>query len=274
MSVIGVNQGTAVSAINATTLVLHPAGNIQSRSWGVITLAYGIGATDFFSTLTDSLGNVWTQRISESLTNGGVSIHLRVFTSDLTAGIPTTATAITATFSSGVVFKTMTLVEASASATDNRFVAAGSNSAIGATTAPTITTASVETGELAIGIGGLYHSVFFTGWVADPDWPAGQTAIASVGFDVVEAIAQCQTAVADGALVFDPDVGAFGVWALGWLIIGSEVGFIAIDRSMRIRLPRNESTSFKVHSGSTRIRLPRNESTSFKIPRGSMRWQL
>lgn len=166
MAITGTDRGTAYISTNATTGTFSPASNFAAGSWAVCCIALnnsesGGGAYTVF-TLTDSLGNTWTRRISplyvSAGTNGGV--EGAIFTTPMDGGTLTTGTTLTITTSVATTRRAVTLMEIVPGGGSlfyiNGAVGTGSN-----TSSPTITTASITNGNILI-------AACFNEWEAAP----------------------------------------------------------------------------------------------------------
>lgn len=174
MAITGTDRGTASTSVSATTWTFSPTSNFAAGSWAVCCIAMNNGNTngDAFSTntLTDTLGNTWTRRISPLYDPGAANAGVEgaVFTTPMDGGTLTTGTVITSTINIASSRKAMTLMEVvptggSTIGYVNGNVSAGSN-----TNSPTITTASITSGNMVIGCS-------FAEWDTEPSTPDADT---------------------------------------------------------------------------------------------------
>jgi hypothetical protein len=174
MAITGTDRGLASSSVNATTWAFSPTSNFAAGSFAVCVIAMNNSNTDGTAystfTLTDSLGNTWTRRISPlydpGLVNAGV--EGAIFTTPMDGGTLLTGTVITATTNITCSRKTMTIMEvvptggSTISYVDGG-VGVGSN-----TISPTITTGSITSGNMVI-------AALFYEWETVPITPDADT---------------------------------------------------------------------------------------------------
>ena len=157
MAITGTDRGTAYINTNATTGTFSPASNFAAGSLAVCCIALNNTNTngDAYSTftLTDTLGNTWTRRISPLYDPAGANAGVEgaIFTSPMNGGTLATGTVLTITTNVATTRRAVTLMEVvptdgSTISYVNGAVGNGSN-----TTSPTITTGSITSGDMVIG---------------------------------------------------------------------------------------------------------------------------
>src|SRR5678815_994066 len=94
-----------------------PASNFAAGATAVLCVAADNsssgGATNDFTTVTDTLGNTWTKQQAPVFDNGAASAGVQgaIYTTQQNGGTLTTSTTITVSFGSSPVAKTWTLTE-------------------------------------------------------------------------------------------------------------------------------------------------------------------
>jgi len=147
-------RGTTANNSSSTSVTISPSGNFAASSMGYVAISLdnsttGGGAQPSI-TCTDTLGNTWTRRITDTRTGGSANdgCEAAVFTTSQNAGALTTGDTITISWTNAAGSKTVVLREITGTAPTY------SNSAsatAASSTAPTITTASLTSGDLVMG---------------------------------------------------------------------------------------------------------------------------
>lgn len=134
------NRGSGTHNVSATSFTLSPGTDFSAQgSWGVLCIAADNtstgGATNDFTTVTDSLGNTWTKRQSPVFDNGAASAGVQgaIYTTPQNAGKLVTGTVITVNFGSSPTAKTWTLTEVVQNGSEVISFRAGGNKSAGAT---------------------------------------------------------------------------------------------------------------------------------------------
>lgn len=175
MAITGTDRGTAYISTNATTGTFSPASNFAAGSWAVCCIALnnsqsGGGAYSTL-TLTDSLGNTWTRRISP-LYNAGpgtnTGVEGAIFTTPMDGGTLTTGTVLTITTSTATARRAVTLMEIVPTSGSNLAYVDGGVSTGSNTAGPTVTTSSITSGNMVI-------AACFNEWEAAPTSHDGDT---------------------------------------------------------------------------------------------------
>lgn len=165
------NRGTGTHNSAATSFTLSPASNCAAGSTVVLCVAADNsstgGATNDFTTVTDSLGNTWTKRQAPVFDNGAASAGVQgaIYTTLQDVGAVVTSTVITVNFGSSPTAKTWTLTEVVPAAGKVAAFRTGGDKAAGATGTACTTGASatVNIGEVIVACffieGGTSNSV-------------------------------------------------------------------------------------------------------------------
>jgi hypothetical protein len=155
MAITGTDRGAAAISTNATTGTFSPASNFAAGSWAVCCIGLNNSNTNGIAysifTVTDSLGNTWTKRISPlndpALANAGV--EAAIFTTSMDGGTLTTGTTITITTNVATVARVVTLMEVIPTGGSTiGYVTGASSTATSAT--PSIITGSITSGNMVV----------------------------------------------------------------------------------------------------------------------------
>ncbi len=158
MSLSGTNRGTGTHNTGATSFTLSPGSNFDAGSMAVLCVAADNsssgGATNDFTTITDSLGNKWVLRQLPIFDNGAASAGVQgcIATCMQEAGLLTTGTVITVNFGSSPVAKTWTLTQIAAGTGMVPVYKTGGAQGAGqsGTTAPTYTTGTITNANIIV----------------------------------------------------------------------------------------------------------------------------
>ena len=156
MAITGTDRGTAYINTSATTGTFSPASNFAAGSLAVCCIALNNTNTngDAYSTftLTDTLGNTWTRRISPlydpAAANAGV--EGAIFTSPMNGGTLATGTVLTITTNVATTRRAVTLMEIVPTAGSTISYVDGAVGTGSNTFTPTITTSSITSGNILI----------------------------------------------------------------------------------------------------------------------------
>ena len=173
------NRGTTGSTVADAIINIFPTGNFAAGSMGIIALTYDNarsgGSSDPLSTITDALGNDWTRRqtnvVDPGVANAGT--FTSIWTTYQNVGTLATSTKITITWTTtNPAAKVITLTEISSDIGGSPTYLTGAVSGItSTTTAPTITSSSITSGDVIFGACGIEHgSITMT---ADSDVSSG-----------------------------------------------------------------------------------------------------
>lgn len=226
------NRGSGNHNTSATSFPLTPASNCTALAKVSLCVAADNsssgGATNDFTTVTDTLGNTWVKRQSPVFDNGAASAGVQgaIFDTDQTAGTLQTTTTITVNFGSSPTAKTWTLTEIAPDAGKVITHATGGNKSAGAT-GTALTTGATGT----ITIGQIVLAAFFieagttqTLSAADTDttngsWTTNQyNEIGSTtSGSVIVSQAKIQT-TADSTQTYDVTLGISSDYTGSWVV--------------------------------------------------------
>jgi hypothetical protein len=157
MAIVGTDRGTGTHNTSATSFTLSPGSNFAAGTWAVLCIAadnsVSGGATENFTSVTDSLGNVWVERNTAVYDPGTASSGVQgaFYTTNQNAGLLTTGTVITVTFGAATVAKAWTLSQVAPSAGFCIQFSSSGDGTGSATNAPTVTTSSITSGDMVVG---------------------------------------------------------------------------------------------------------------------------
>src|SRR5678815_1928593 len=132
-------RGTGTHNTSASSFTLSPGSNFAAGATAVLCVAADNsssgGATNDFTTVTDSLGNTWTKRQSPVFDNGAASAGVQGAIYDTLQNVGTlqTSTVITVNFGSSPVAKTWTITEIAPAAGKAAKFRTGADKSAGAT---------------------------------------------------------------------------------------------------------------------------------------------
>lgn len=179
MALSRTGRGTGGNNTTGTSHTVVPGSNMTPGTLGVLCIALdnagsaGSTAAAPAVPITDSAGNVWTRRVDGIFDNGAASagVEVAIYTAALGYGLTTSQNLVLSWIAGvSVVAKAWTLDEWSAAA--GKIPAFNQSGAgTGATTGtPTITTASITSGNAVIGVGGVESA---DTWAGDADTSNG-----------------------------------------------------------------------------------------------------
>ena len=160
MAISGTDRGSGANNVSATTLVITPGSTFTGvGALAVLCVSYdnsGTNGADPFASITDSRGNTWTSRVASLIDPGAANAGAatRIFESDMAAGLLTTSDTITISFGAfSVPAKAWALHEVTPSAGYKPVFVQGAQATQTSGT-PSITTASITSGNMVIGVVG------------------------------------------------------------------------------------------------------------------------
>lgn len=225
MALVGTNIGTGGNITSATTIAIVPPTNFTSNTLAVLALAYdnsGPSGSDPYSSISDSVGNVWTVRTAglndPAAANAGST--LRIFTSPI-SNLLTTST-ITVTFGTATVAKSWTLTQFSSNTVGLTadVLSTGINTT-GATTTPSSNATSVTNGNAIFGAMANEGNATVT---ADSDtlngsWSTQQTIANGTGTSGMQVASQFKIVNATGNQTYNLTLSASGNWTVSVITI-------------------------------------------------------
>lgn len=229
------SRGTGGNNTDATTLACVPSGTIAAGSMGVLVIAADNAGTSGSTavaptSVTDSVGNVWSRRNSTIRDPAGASAgaELAIYTCDKLTTQLTTSNNITITWagSASVVAKAYTLTEIAP--TDNTYRMVYGTTATGVTgnTAnPTTTTSTITSGHIVVGGGAAEAGS--GAWTGDSDTSNGNwTTQQTDGFGTTTSgmcvTSQLKITTGTATQTYDPDVAAVDN-AIAWISVYEEL---------------------------------------------------
>lgn len=235
MALTGSDRGTGTHSAGATSLTLSPSANFAAGSWAALAIAVdnagGGGAAMSTFTVTDSLGNTWTRRVSPLYDPGTASsgVEGAIFTTDQDAGVLQTGTVITVTFNTSPVAKAWNLHEVAPGAGNGvAFVTGGVNTGA-ATAAPTVTTGSIASGDMVIGAlfneAGTTQTVTGDADTTNGTWSARMLAQAGSTTSGMVCSSQRKVTTGAGTQTFNPGLGISSDVILGWIQLHETVNY-------------------------------------------------
>jgi hypothetical protein len=226
-------RGTYNNNTASTTSTFSPSGDFAAGSWAVLIIAgdnsAASGASENFTSVTDSLGNTWVERNTVLYDPGAANAGVQgaYYTTDCAAGALTTGTTITVTFGANVTADCGTLWEVIPTS-GSRIIYSNSGDGTGsATTTPTVTTASITSGDIVFG--GLHNeygtaqTVTGDGDTTNGNWSTQQTnEIGTTGAGISVA-SQYKVVTATATQTYNPTLGTSSDVILGWMSLSEEV---------------------------------------------------
>lgn len=235
MSLTGTDRGTnATNTGGQSTLVVVPASNLAVGSMAVLCVAYDnskASGVDPYSSIADSVGNTWTSRQNVTITGGVASdgVSTRIFTSLLTVAL-TTSDSITVTYSGVTVARAWALHEATGSAGVPTYVGGNTASTHQNTTLPTITTDSIPTGDMVIGVdgqqGGTAATITQDGDSTNGSWSAQQSSKVGSGASGMTITSQRKVVTGTGTQTYNPTYSGSGENAIAWISVNEVVAAV------------------------------------------------
>ena len=159
MALTKTERGTFTDTVAGTSFGFVPESNFTAGALAVLCVSADNsitgGATTNFSSVTDSLGNVWRSRQLSICDPGAANAGVQggIFTTGQSAGALTTGTTITVSFGASTTAKAWALNEVTAAAGSSAIVlTGGSGAAQFAATAPTVTTGTIDVNDMVFGM--------------------------------------------------------------------------------------------------------------------------
>ena len=227
MALTVTERGSGGNNTASTSLVIAPASNFVAGTTGVLTLhadnAGSGGATTVMpATITDSKGNTWTRHVNPIYDPGAASagVDSALYSAPIVTALLTSDN-ITVNWAAGVsvTAKRWELKEIAAGAgniAQHRTSGAGTGAASGT---PTVTTASVTSGEVVVGFG---TSESADTWVGDSDtsngsWSTAVKGAAGTGTSGIAGIVQHKVTTGTATQTYNPTLTSADQ-ILGWAI--------------------------------------------------------
>lgn len=235
MALTATDRGGAANSVGGTSFVFAPASNFTGGALAVLCISADNsvtgGATNNITGVTDSLGNVWRARQLSICDNGVANAGVQggIYTTDQSAGAITTGTTITVTFGASTPVRLWALNEVAAAAGSSAMALTwGTGSAQIASSAPTVTTSSINVGDLVIGMVAIEGDVVTL--TADADttngsWSAAQfkTTGGSTGGGSIVVQTKLQTTT-ESTQTFNPTISAARDLVCSWISVREVTG--------------------------------------------------
>lgn len=227
MALTGTDRGSGNHNTAATSVAISPTSNCTAGAMIVLCLAYdnaGSGGADPYSSISDGLGNTWTPQVAGLYDPGAASAGVteRIFTTTQNAGTILTSTVITVSFGSSTpTAKSWVIHEVSSNATGGSVTIGSSATLPGAATGtPTITTSSLTSGDMVIGMGAAESG---DTWAGDADttngsWSTHQHNAAGTGATGMSITSQRKIVTATATQTYNPTLTSADCM-LAWLQI-------------------------------------------------------
>jgi hypothetical protein len=233
MAITCTARGTYNNNTSATTSTFSPSGNFAAGSWAVLVLSADnsgtSGTAENFTSVTDSLGNTWTERNTCIYDPGAANAGIQgsFYTTDQSAGTLTTGTTITVTFGAATVADCGALWEVIP--TSGYAIAFGTfaDGTGSATTTPTVTTSSITSGDIVIG--GLFNeygtaqTVTEDGDATNGAWSTQQTNEVGTTGSGNTVSSQYKVVTATATQTYNPTLGTSSDVILAWVSLTEAV---------------------------------------------------
>jgi hypothetical protein len=230
MAITATSRGSSSHNTSALTFTLSPASDFaSSTSWAVLVLSVDNsdsgGAAHSTFTVTDSLGNTWTRRLSTLRDPAGASAGVEgaMFTTPQNGGILTTGTTITVTFDANCTAKAWAMWEVTpTSGYELNFGIQSAGTGAGATSHSVASGFTLASGQIVIG-GGAYEQGTTTA-AGDADttngnWSADLGAQVGSGTSGTQVLTQYKVLTADGTQSYDTTIGTSSDGVLGMIVL-------------------------------------------------------
>jgi hypothetical protein len=223
----GTDRGTGTHATGATTFTLAPSGNFTAGSMAVLVVAAdntaGGGGSENFTSVTDTLGNTWTEQRAVIFDNGAASAGVQgaIYTTLMNGGTLQTSTTITVTFGTSTTAKAWALMEVSpVTGLTMSVIASGAGTGV-TTAAPTVTSGSITSGDMVIG--GLFNeqgtgqTVTQDGDTTNGSWSTQQTAEVGTTDTGMTVASQRKIVTGTATQTYNPTLGVSSDTNTAWL---------------------------------------------------------
>lgn len=218
-------RGLASNSTSSTTYVVSPQSTIAAGTLGVLGIALdnagAAGASTVCNTtMTDSVGNVWTVRQNGLFDNGAANagVEIAIYTAPITTQITTSDTVTVDFTGKSVTAKVVAFWELSSSV--GTVVYSTGALGTGATTStPSVTTSSITSGDAVVGFLGIENSAAPT---ADSDttngsWSSQQAAFTGFSTTGITGASQVKVVTATATQTYNPTLGGSFDTMIGWI---------------------------------------------------------
>ncbi len=232
-------RGTGGDNSTGTTTVIAPTSDLAPGSLGVIAIALdnagsaGNAAAAPAGPITDSRNNIWTRRMNGWFDNGAASagVEVAIYTANIGGGFKTTDT-LTLTWIAGVsvvakAFAVWEIVPTTGFTPIFSDQAAGTG---GTNTGGTVTTNSIPSGNVVIGVAGLEGA---DSWSGDADtsngsWTTQQHNGFGTGITGMSITSQCKIVTGTATQTYNPTCTS-GDTMIGWASVTEAVNPFFFD---------------------------------------------
>lgn len=227
MALTSTNRGSgARNTGGESTYAISPASTIPAGSTAVLSLACdnsGASGVSPYSTVTDSVGNTWTQQVVNTITGGVANdgVSNAIYTSTLATQI-TSSDTITVTFGQTTVARSYTLTQVSSDNGGTVKIVRKFGGTTGTSTTPSKgTTEMIYTGDMLVAVmGAEYGDGTIT---ADSDttngsWSTAQTANVGTTTSGVEICSQTKIVTGIGDQTYNTVITSAD-WVISTLVL-------------------------------------------------------
>lgn len=232
-AITGTDRGSGNNNTSSGSLSIVPTSNFTANSFGVLCIALdnsGAAGSNTISpsTASDTVGNVWTERQNGLFDNGSASagVEIAIFTAPISS--LTTGGTITVTWTStSPTAKAWTLIEFTPSAGKIIQYVTGAIGTGATTGTPTITSGSITSGDVIIGMGGAESA---DTWTGDGDssngsWSTHQHNAAGTGTTGMSTTSQYKIVTGTATQTYNPTLTSVDT-ILGWIQLTEISAFI------------------------------------------------
>ena len=276
------NRGSGTHNTGASSFTLSPGSNCTAGALVALCVAADNsssgGATNDFTTVTDTLGNTWTKVRSPVFDNGAASAGVQgaIYTTDQKNGTLQTSTTITVAFGSSPAAKTWTLTEIDPGTGRTASVRTSGDKSAGATGTALTTgaSASVLKDECILAAFFIEAGTTQTLSAADTDttngsWSTNQYAEIGSTTSGSVIVSQGKVVTADGTQTYDVTLGISSDYHGSYIIVQqdpikltADAGSIAITGTAANFSVRLNAESASVPIGGTAATVGRKLTTS------------
>lgn len=232
-TITGTDRGSGNNNTGSGSLSITPTSNFTANSFGVLCVAVdnsGAAGSNTISpaTASDTVGNTWTRRQNNLFDNGAASagVEIAIYTAPISS--LTTGGTITVTWTStSPTAKAWTLIEFTPSAGKLINYVTGAIGTGSTTGTPTITSGSITSGDVIIGMGGAESADTWTGDAdsSNGSWSTHQHNAAGTGATGMSITSQQKIVTGTATQTYNPTLTSADV-ILGWIQLTEVSAFI------------------------------------------------
>jgi hypothetical protein len=245
VAITGTDRGVGGNNVSASTIACAPTSTIAAGSAGVLKIALdnagaGGAAAVAPASVTDSVSNAWTRRLSGIYDPGAASagVEIAIYTCDRLTTQLTSGNNVTLNFGTAVVAKEYAFEEFTPDASFQMQYVTGAVNTGSATATPTVTTGSLPSGDAVSAMGGAESG---DTWAGDADttngsWSTHQHGAAGTGVSGMSLTSQRKIVTATATQTYNPTLTSADV-ILGWIqltqvLIPTEANIQAVLRGV------------------------------------------